>query len=81
MSCDPGKVVVNGITEINGEKVIALQAIQGRNPNWVGRPFFARYDDTAIWLDDLKPALGEEKFFFEDELEEMYRRDLEMIPT
>lgn len=72
MSCDPGKVQVNGVAEIHGEKVIALQAIQGRNPDWVGRPFFAQYDDQAIWLDDLKPAFGEKKFFFEDELEQMY---------
>lgn len=79
MSCDPGKVQVNGVVEIHGEKVIALQAIQGRNPDWVGRPFFAQYDDQAIWLNDLKPAFGEDKFFFEEELEEMYRRDLNAI--
>ncbi len=30
-----------------------------------GRPFFARYDPEAIWLDDLTPALGERRFFFE----------------
>jgi KamA family protein len=75
MSCDPGKVQVNGVVEIQGEKVIALQAIQGRNPEWVGRPFFAQYDDQAIWLNDLKPAFGEEKFLFDDELEEMYQKD------
>jgi KamA family protein len=75
MSCDPGKVQVNGVVEIVGEKLIALQAIQGRDPDWVGKPFFAEYDEEAIWLDDLKPAFGEEKFFFADELEEMYRED------
>jgi hypothetical protein len=75
MSCDPGKVKVNGVAEINGEKVLVLQAIQGRNPEWVGRPFFAQFDDQAIWMDDLKPAFGEEKFFFEEELEELYRED------
>ena len=79
MSCDPGKVQVDGVVEIHGEKVIALQAIQGRNPDWVGQPFFAQYDDQAIWLNDLKPAFGEDKFFFEDELEEMYRTDLSVI--
>jgi len=41
--------------------------LQGRNPNWVKEPFFAKYDENAIWLDDLKPAFGD-KFFFEDEL-------------
>lgn len=78
MSCDPGKVQVNGVVEIEGEKLIALQAIQGRDPGWVGKPFFAEYDENAIWLDDLKPAFGEEKFFFADELEEMYREDKEL---
>jgi KamA family protein len=76
MSCDPGKVQVNGVVEVNGEKVIALQAIQGRNPDWVGRPFFAKYDENAIWLDDLVPAFGKDKFFFSDELEQMYEQDL-----
>lgn len=75
MSCDPGKVQINGVAEINGEKVIALQAIQGRNPDWVGRPFFAKFDEKAIWMNDLKPAFGEEKFFFEDELAAMYDQD------
>ena len=41
--------------------------MQGRNPDWVKIPFFAKYDENAIWLDDLKPALTE-KFFFDDEM-------------
>jgi len=67
MSATPGKVQVDGIVTIKGEKVFALRFLQGRNPDWVQRPFFAKYDENAIWLDDLKPAF-EEKFFFEDEL-------------
>lgn len=67
MSAGPGKVQVLGITEIHGEKVFALQFLQGRNPDWVCRPFFAKYDPKAIWLDDLYPAFGEDKFFFEEE--------------
>lgn len=67
MSAAPGKVEVQGITKIQGEKVFVLRFIQARNPNWVQRPFFAKYDDKATWLDQLKPAFGEEKFFFEDE--------------
>ena len=64
MSATPGKVHVLGVSEINDQKVIALQLLQGRNPDWVGIPFFAKYDENAIWLDDLQPAF-EEKFFFE----------------
>lgn len=71
MSADPGKVEIQGVTEIHGEKVFVLRFIQGRNPDWVQRPFFARYDEAATWLHDLKPAFGEEKFFFEDEFEAM----------
>ena len=67
MSAGPGKVQVLGITEVHGEKVFALQFLQGRNPDWVCRPFFAKYDPKAIWLDDLYPAFGKDKFFFEDE--------------
>jgi len=70
MSATPGKVQVDGVAEINGTKVIVLRMLQGRNPEWVNRPFFAKYDENAIWLDDLKPAF-EDKFFFEDELNQI----------
>ena len=64
MSATPGKVMIDGITEIGGEKVFALKFIQARNPNWANQIFFARFDKEATWLDDLKPAFGEEDFFF-----------------
>lgn len=67
MSAGPGKIEMLGVTDINGEKVMALRFLQGRNPDWTYRPFYAAYDENATWLDDLKPAFGEEKFFFEDE--------------
>ena len=35
------------------------------------QPFFAKYDENATWFSELKPAFGEEKFFFEDELDEI----------
>ncbi|MBV1882551.1 MAG: lysine 2,3-aminomutase [Pseudomonadales bacterium] len=73
MSSGPGKIEIQGITEIKGEKVFVLRFIQGRNPDWVQRPFFAKFDDKATWLDDLRPAFGEEKFFFTDEYEKMLR--------
>ncbi len=65
MSCEPGKVQILGVQKVHGEKVFVLNFLQGRNPDWVGRPFFARYNPNAIWLDDLEPAFGEEEFFFE----------------
>ncbi|WP_345794354.1 lysine 2,3-aminomutase [Thauera sp. JM12B12] len=69
MSASPGKVEIQGITEIAGEKVFVLRFIQGRNPDWVQRPFFAKYDDKATWLDQLVPAFGEQKWFWQDEYE------------
>ncbi|BCX89132.1 hypothetical protein MIN45_P1502 [Methylomarinovum tepidoasis] len=75
MSATPGKVDIQGVTEIAGEKVFVLRFIQGRNPDWVQRPFFARFDPKATWLDQLRPAFGEEKFFFEDELAAMLQAD------
>lgn len=71
MSAGPGKVEVQGITQIHGEKVFVLRFIQGRNPDWVQRPFFARFDEKATWLNHLKPAFGEKKFFFDDEYQSM----------
>jgi KamA family protein len=80
MSCTPGKVQVLGVSEvnINGEarRVMSLRFLQGRNPDWVARPFFAEYDEQATWIDDLKPAFGAEKFFFEEELEAQYHEHL-----
>lgn len=66
MSASPGKVLVDGITEVGGENVFALKFLQGRDPSWVNRLFFAQYDPKATWLDGLKPAFGEERFFFEE---------------
>lgn len=67
MSAGPGKVEIQGVTELNGEKVFVLRFIQGRNPAWVQRPFFARFDPEATWFDQLRPAFGESRFFFEEE--------------
>ncbi len=72
MSTTPGKVQVLGVSEVKGEKVIVLRFLQGRNPDWVARPFFAKYDNNALWFNELKPAFGEDRFFFEDELDKIF---------
>ena len=68
MSALPGKIAVEGIAEIKGEKVFVLTLLQARNPDWCKRPFFAKYDPKATWYLELEPAFGEDKFFFQDEL-------------
>ncbi|HCA27319.1 MAG TPA: lysine 2,3-aminomutase [Betaproteobacteria bacterium] len=65
MSAGPGKVEIQGTAEIAGEQVFVLRFIQARNPDWVQRPFFARFDPAATWLNELTPAFGESRFFFE----------------
>ena len=69
MSANPGKVQILGVNTINGKEVFTLRFLQGRNPAWVGKPFFAKYDKDAIWLDDLEPAFSKDKFFFEQSFE------------
>ena len=70
MSATPGKVCVDGVVEVAGEKVFALHMIQARNPDLVGRPFFARFDPHAIWLSDLEPAFAS-RFPFDTVPEEL----------
>ena len=68
MSATPGKVKVVGTAEVHGERVFVLAFEQGRDPAWVGRTFFARFDPAATWLDQLRPAFGEKEFFFAPEM-------------
>ena len=68
MSAFPGKVMVDGVVELGGDKLFALQFLQARNPLWVRRPFYAKFDARASWLDELRPAFGE-RFFFEQGLQ------------
>jgi KamA family protein len=71
MSATPGKVLVDGVTRVAGHEVFVLKFLQGRDPSWVGRTFFARYDPDAAWLDELRPTFGRTEFFFEARFREM----------
>jgi hypothetical protein len=74
MSSLPGKIVIEGVAEVKGEQVFVLSFVQARDPSWVGRPFFARFDPDATWLTDLRPAFGDSRFFYEAELARMEPR-------
>jgi L-lysine 2,3-aminomutase len=64
MSCFPGKCHVLGVTEVGGRRAFALQFLQAREPDLVRRPFFARFDRTATWYDELVPlGPSDERFF------------------
>uniref|UniRef100_A0A0W0G5T7 Lysine 2,3-aminomutase n=1 Tax=Moniliophthora roreri TaxID=221103 RepID=A0A0W0G5T7_MONRR len=79
MSASPGKIQVVGITTINTpsgpEKVFILRFLQARNPAWMKETFFAKFDEKASWLNDLKPAFGEKEFFYEKEYRELVKRE------
>ncbi|BBO83119.1 hypothetical protein DSCO28_36850 [Desulfosarcina ovata subsp. sediminis] len=64
MSARHGKIKIDGIPEINGRKYIAMSFIQGRSDSWVKKPFFAEFDESARWIDELRPAFGDKTFFF-----------------
>ena len=64
MSATPGKILIDGVVSINNKKFLSLRFLQGRNPDWVHKPFYAEYDEKAMWISDLKPAFSN-KFFFE----------------
>jgi len=70
MSATPGKICVDGIIELAGQKVFVLHMIQARDPSLVGKPFFARFDANATWISDLEPAFAD-RFPFEPAPEEI----------
>jgi KamA family protein len=59
MSATPGKVCVDGIAEVAGQRVFVLHMIQARDASLVGKPFFARFDPAATWISDLQPAFAD----------------------
>ncbi len=64
MSAFPGKVRIVGTTRALGQRVFVLELLQARNPEWVRRPFFARFDPRAVWFDQLEPAFADDAGFF-----------------
>jgi KamA family protein len=72
MSATPGKVLVDGVATIDGDRYFVLKMVQARDPGWVNRVFFAQFDSQATWIDELEPAFGERQFFFEPYIRAMY---------
>jgi L-lysine 2,3-aminomutase len=54
MSTTAGKIVTDGVEEIDGSKYFRLRFLQARDPSIVGRPFRAALDTNASWIDDLR---------------------------
>jgi KamA family protein len=65
MSTYYGKIQILGTQRIGRSKLFILQFLQARNKVWNNNPFFAKFSESATWLNELLPAFGEEQFFFE----------------
>ncbi|MGI0046602.1 MAG: KamA family radical SAM protein [Nitrosotalea sp.] len=74
MSSTPGKIQVLGVANVGKIKAIVMRFLQGRDPQWVQKPFLAKYNEKAIWIDDLEPFSGK-TFFFEKGLEKILKKD------
>jgi KamA family protein len=81
MSAGPGKICVLGKETVANEEVFILKFLQGRNQDWCDTVFFAKYDEKATWIDQLKPAFGEKEFFFESEYREIIKEKKESHET
>ena len=73
MSTSPGKILIDGYTDVGGKRAMVLKFIQGRDSAWVNKPFLAKDSPEAVWLDDLVP-FEKERFFFEEEMDRMIAR-------
>ncbi len=75
MSALPGKIRIDGLPTIKGKKYIAMSFIQARSADWVNKPFYSEYDKRACWINELKPAFGEKRFFFDRDESEFLKYD------
>jgi KamA family protein len=64
MSATPGKIVVDGVVNLDRGPAFVLRYLQARNSALVGRPFFAAYDPRAQWWDELRPYGRHDHEFF-----------------
>jgi L-lysine 2,3-aminomutase len=67
MSTSAGKIMIEDVVSVGNGPLFALKFVNGRRPEWSNRLFFAEFDAASTWLDDLRPAFGESRFFFEHE--------------
>ena len=59
-------MLVDGIVDLAGERSSPCSSCR-HEIRIVRRPFYARFDPLATWLDELQPAFGEKRFFFQQD--------------
>ncbi|MBV8994029.1 MAG: lysine 2,3-aminomutase [Pseudonocardiales bacterium] len=58
MSTYHGKILVNGISHVGGKRAFVCTLLQSREAELSGSVFLACYDESATWVDDLRPVDG-----------------------
>ncbi len=64
MSTKLGKILIDGIITRNSRKYFVLKYIQSRTPELVNKVFLAKYNQNAVWINDLEPATKSDEFYF-----------------
>lgn len=72
MTSSAGKTSLLGVAEVNGQKVFALKFNEARNMEWMDKVYLAKYDEKENTIEKLKP-FDTDKYFYEDELNEIER--------
>jgi KamA family protein len=75
MSAFPGKVKIVGVTRLGDQRAFILEYIQARDPDLVRRPFFAKFDPSASWYDELEPLTERDRMFFPKLAGDMVQHD------
>lgn len=79
MSASPGKILVDGVTEIKGEKLFIFKFIQARKKEWVNQIFFGKFDEYSSWINEVSPAFGEKTFFYQEDYEKICKTKFKAI--
>ncbi len=78
MTSSAGKTSILGTVEVNGKKAFALKFNESRNMEWMDKVYLAKYDEKENTVIQLTPFEGE-KFFYEDELEQIEKSKIESL--
>jgi L-lysine 2,3-aminomutase len=78
MTSSAGKTSILGTVEVNGKKAFALKFNESRNMEWMDQVYLARYDEKENTVIKLLPFKGD-KFFYEDELEQIEKSMMEAL--
>ncbi len=80
MTSSAGKISMLGTAELHGETLFALKFNEARNMEWMDKVYLAKYDEKENTIAHLQP-FGNDRHFFEDELEEIEKKLHESIET